>query len=104
MTLPYWIINFGVWVKGAPERLRLELASRNPKRSSARTLRRILKANKDTVYGREHHFGLILRAKDPDRLSASTKNVYRRTSMRPSGLTWTGIRRENRMCLSRVNL
>ena len=68
MTLPYWIINFGVWVKGAPERLRLELASRNPKRSSARTLRRILKANKDTVYGREHHFGLILRAKDPDRL------------------------------------
>ena len=45
-------------------------ASKDPRKSSEKTLREILSYAKDTVYGREHHFDEILQAKDDKELYA----------------------------------
>lgn len=45
-------------------------ASKDPRKSSEKTLREILTYAKDTVYGREHHFDEILQAKDDNELYA----------------------------------
>lgn len=49
-------------------RLKLSLASRFPEHASARTLRRILRLSSNTVYGREHHFSSIMKARKPEHL------------------------------------
>ncbi|MGN1212363.1 MAG: GH3 auxin-responsive promoter family protein [Candidatus Cryptobacteroides sp.] len=46
----------------------LNRASRNPEKASAKTLRKILFLAKDTVYGKEHHFAAILKARKPEQL------------------------------------
>jgi len=51
-----------------PVRLSLIYASKHPKQSSEKTLRKILKVNANTVYGREHHFSKILWARNADQL------------------------------------
>ena len=43
--------------------------SKNCKRASDNTLRRILTTSKDTVYGKEHNFEEILKAKTPEELT-----------------------------------
>lgn len=68
MNIPYRLVNVGVWFKGFIPRAHLEIASRNPKHASARTLRRILRKNANTVYGKEHHFRSILMARNDERL------------------------------------
>ena len=68
MTIPYQIINLGLKALALGPKLSLSLASANPKRASARTLRRILRRARNTVYGREHHFSAILKARNPEQL------------------------------------
>lgn len=67
--LPYpFIINAMLCAAGGWETIRLKHASRDPKKSSERTLRDILSISRDTVYGREHHFAEILAATNADDL------------------------------------
>lgn len=68
MTIPYQLINFGLRCLSFIPRLELSLASRFPKQASARTLRRILRLSAGTVYGREHHFASISKARKPEQL------------------------------------
>ncbi|MGM9735270.1 MAG: GH3 auxin-responsive promoter family protein [Candidatus Cryptobacteroides sp.] len=68
MTIPYQLINFGLACMSLPGRIALSKASRNPKKASADTLRQILLLSKDTVYGKEHHFSSILKARNPEQL------------------------------------
>ncbi|MGN1219314.1 MAG: GH3 auxin-responsive promoter family protein, partial [Candidatus Cryptobacteroides sp.] len=49
-------------------KIKLNLASRFPEQASARTLRRILRLSCNTVYGREHHFSSIMKARKPEQL------------------------------------
>ena len=58
-----FVPNFLLGVAGGIQYLRLKSASRNPRKSSEKTLRGILEYAKDTEYGREHHFEQILAAK-----------------------------------------
>ena len=51
-----------------PGRMSLARASRNPEKASARTLRKILNLAKNTAYGKEHHFGAIVKARKPEQL------------------------------------
>lgn len=51
-----------------PGRISLARASRNPEKASAKTLRKILTLAKDTAYGKEHHFGAIVKARKPEQL------------------------------------
>ena len=67
--LPYpLLINAMLYVAGGWVYLRLKHASRDPKKSSERTLRDILTISRDTVYGKEHHFAEILAATNADDL------------------------------------
>lgn len=68
MKLINAITNLAMRVYALPERIRLFFASVYPKWASARTLRKILSTNRDTVYGREHHFTKLLWAKNNDHL------------------------------------
>ena len=68
MTIPYQLINFGLRCLSFIPRIELSLASRFPKQASARTLRRILRLSANTVYGREHHFASICKARKPEDL------------------------------------
>lgn len=68
MTIPYQLINFGLRCLSFIPRLELSLASRFPEQASARTLRRILRLSAGTVYGREHHFASISKARKPEQL------------------------------------
>lgn len=56
------IPNIALGLAGGIELLKLNKASRNPRKESEKTLRRILTYAKDTVYGKEHHFDEILQA------------------------------------------
>lgn len=62
------ITNLAMRLVALPVRLSLIYASKHPKQSSAKTLRKILKVNANTVYGREHHFSKILWARNADQL------------------------------------
>ncbi|MBR0110269.1 MAG: GH3 auxin-responsive promoter family protein [Bacteroidales bacterium] len=62
------ITNFAMRLIALPVRLSLIYASKHPKQSSEKTLRKILKVNANTVYGREHHFSKILWARNADQL------------------------------------
>jgi hypothetical protein len=64
----WWLIKLGLTIVGKKGLRELERASKNGKKSLAETLRRILDTSKDTVYGKEHHFGEILQAKTPEEL------------------------------------
>lgn len=68
MTIPYQLINFGLRCLSFIPRIELSLASRFPEQASARTLRRILRLSAGTVYGREHHFASICKARKPEQL------------------------------------
>ena len=68
MTIPYQLINLGLAIMSLPGRMSLARASRNPEKASARTLRKILNLAKNTAYGKEHHFGAILKARKPEQL------------------------------------
>lgn len=62
-TKNLWLVNFALTTAGGLNYLILKNATRNPRRSSEKTLRKILSLSKDTVYGKEHHFAEILSAK-----------------------------------------
>ena len=65
-SLPFpWLINFVLMLAGGIETLRLRFWSRKPRHSAEKTLRDILTISKNTVYGREHHFDVILSATTP---------------------------------------
>ena len=68
MTIPYQLINLGLAIMSLPGRMSLARASRNPEKASARTLRKILNLAKNTAYGKEHHFGAIVKARTPEQL------------------------------------
>lgn len=57
------LINLVMGIVGRIELIRLNIASRNPRKAQEKTLRKMLYLSKDTVYGREHHFAEILDAK-----------------------------------------
>ena len=62
------IPNLLLSIAGGVELAKLVQASFRPRKAQERTLRRILKYAKDTVYGREHYFAEILEAKTADEL------------------------------------
>lgn len=62
------IPNFLLGTAGGIQYLSLKKATKNPKKSSEKTLRAILEYAKDTVYGKEHHFADILKSKTPEEL------------------------------------
>lgn len=68
MKLINVLTNTAMLLYALPVRIKLIFASIYPKWSSARTLRKILSANENTVYGREHHFHKLLWTKDNDHL------------------------------------
>lgn len=68
MKIPYQLVNFGLRFLSLGPRISLSLASRNPERASARALRRIMRLSQDTVYGREHRFRILLKARKPEQL------------------------------------
>ncbi len=59
-----FIPNFLLTIAGEVELRKLNMVSRHPRCTQENTLRRILNYAKDTVYGKEHHFADILKAKD----------------------------------------
>lgn len=61
----YMLVNQAIGVIGSIEMRKLHSASVFPRLSQARVLRDIIERSCDTVYGREHHFDEILRAKTP---------------------------------------
>ena len=62
------IPNIALSIAGGIELIKLNKASRHPRKESEKTLRRILTYAQDTVYGREHHFDEILKAKTAEEL------------------------------------
>lgn len=69
-TKNLWLVNTALTCAGGLLYLRLKQASKNPRKTSEQTLRSILDYAKDSVYGREHHFADILKAKDDTELYA----------------------------------
>ncbi len=68
-ALPYpWLINSVLWLVGGSQTVRLRFWSRHPRHAAEKTLRDILNISRDTVYGREHHFEVILSATNADDL------------------------------------
>lgn len=62
------VANFLLGTAGGLQYLSLKKASKDPRKTSEKTLRGILEYAKDTVYGREHHFDEILKAQTPEEL------------------------------------
>lgn len=56
--------NLLLGIAGGIQYLKLKSASRDPRKSQEKTLRAILKYGKDTLFGKEHKFAYILKAKD----------------------------------------
>ncbi len=68
-ALPYpWLINTVLCLVGGSQTIRLRYWSRYPRHAAERTLRDILNISRDTVYGREHHFDIILSASNAEDL------------------------------------
>lgn len=63
-----FVPNFLLGMAGGIQYLKLKSVSKNPRKASEKTLRGILEYAKDTVYGKEHHFEDILKAKDDKEL------------------------------------
>ena len=68
MNLVSFIANLAIAITSIPTRIALHYASRHPKQTSAMTLRRILKENAGTAFGRDHHFTKLLWARNADQL------------------------------------
>lgn len=62
------VANTLLGLAGGIQYLQLKKASKQPRKTTANTLRQILKYAKDTVYGKEHHFAEILLAGDDEQL------------------------------------
>lgn len=62
------VVNTLLGIAGGWEYLAFRRAAAHPRRSAAKTLRRILSYARDSVYGKEHDFAWILQAKDADEL------------------------------------
>ena len=62
------VANTLLGMAGGIQYLNLKKATRNPRKSSEKTLRSILSYAKDTVFGREHDFAWILEAGDDNEL------------------------------------
>jgi len=62
------IPNFLLGVAGGLQYLSFKKAAKSPMKHQEKTLREILTIAKDTVYGQEHHFADILKAKDLNEL------------------------------------
>lgn len=68
-ALPYpWLINTVLFLVGGSQTLRLKYWSRYPRHAAESTLRDILAISRDTVYGQEHHFDIILSASNAEDL------------------------------------
>lgn len=65
-----FLINLVMGIVGRIELRKLNTASRDPRKTQEKTLRRMLQLSKDTVYGREHHFAEILDCKTDTELYA----------------------------------
>lgn len=65
-----FVPNFLLGMAGGIQYLKLKAASKNPRKTQAKTLRGILEYAKDSVYGKEHHFADILSAQTDDELFA----------------------------------
>lgn len=71
-----WKIKLGLNVIGRKQLRLMEKASKNCKKAQKKSLRDVLEWCKDTVYGKEHNFAEILKAKTPEELFALyAKNV-----------------------------
>lgn len=66
--------NFLLGVAGGLQYMKFKSAAMHPRKQQEKTLRSILEFAKDSVYGREHHFADILKAKDDKELYS----LYRR--------------------------
>ena len=60
--------NFLLGVAGGIQFHIFKQAAKNPRKKQEKTLRGILEFAKDTVYGKEHNFAKILKAKDDEEL------------------------------------
>ena len=67
-TQGVWKIRLGLGLVGRLELWKLNRKSKNVKKTQDECLRKILKRAKNTVYGKEHHFEEILKAKTADEL------------------------------------
>ena len=68
-ALPYpYLINTMLCLVGGSQIIRLNFWSKHPRHAAEKTLRDILNISRDTVYGREHHFDVILSATNADDL------------------------------------
>jgi len=62
------VANSLLGMAGGIQYLKLKSASKNPRKSSEKTLRGILEYAKDSEYGKEHHFAEILKASSAEEL------------------------------------
>jgi len=69
-TEQWWITKLALTIVGNIELRKLNKASKDGKKALSSTLRDILHSSKDTVYGKEHHFEEIIKAKTPEELFA----------------------------------
>lgn len=68
-ALPYpRLINTMLCLVGGTQTIRLKFWSRHPHHAAEKTLRDILSVSRDTVYGKEHHFDIILSATNAEDL------------------------------------
>ena len=68
-ALPYpYLINTMLCLVGGAQTIRLNFWSKHPRHAAEKTLRDILNISRDTAYGREHHFDVILSATNADDL------------------------------------
>ena len=73
---PAWLTTFLLRVAGGINYNKLVKASKNPRKASEATLRRILEYGKDTEYGRAHRFEYILAAaNDAELYSRFTEQI-----------------------------
>jgi hypothetical protein len=63
-----WKIKLGLGIVGNIELLKMKMKSGDAQKAQEKTLRKFLTKSKDTVYGKEHHFEDILKAKTADEL------------------------------------
>ncbi|MDR1058155.1 MAG: GH3 auxin-responsive promoter family protein [Treponema sp.] len=70
----WWLIRLALTIIGKKGLKELDKASAEGKKAIAKTLRNILEISKDTVYGKEHHFGEIIAAGTEDELFARYRN------------------------------
>ena len=68
-ALPYpWLVNTVLCLVGGSQMMRLRFWSRHSRHAAEKTLRDILNISRDTIYGKEHHFDVILSATNADDL------------------------------------